>query len=48
MTRIIYSCPDCDGDLEDEGATLWCPDCETRVPYAVLADGEDGDPDDQH
>lgn len=44
---VIYSCPDCDGDLEDEGLTLWCPTCETSVPYAALAT-DDGDPNDQH
>ena len=44
--RIIYACPDCGGDLEDEGLTLWCPACETSVTYAALAadDGGDDDP----
>ena len=46
MTRIIYRCPECLSDLEDEGATLWCPSCEASVPYAVLAPEDDGDTDD--
>lgn len=46
--KTIYSCPDCDGDLQPDSdpATEWCPRCRRTVPYAVLHD--DGDPDDQH
>lgn len=37
---IIYSCPDCDGDLVDEGFALWCPACQRTVPYACVQDQE--------
>ena len=30
--KIIYSCPDCDGDLEPDGLNaMWCPACERAV-----------------
>jgi Zn finger protein HypA/HybF involved in hydrogenase expression len=40
---VIYSCPDCDGDLTEEGFGLWCPACETTVPYAQLTGVTDAD-----
>jgi hypothetical protein len=43
---VIYSCPDCDGDLEDDDCGLWCQHCESSIPYAVLATDDDGDSDD--
>ena len=33
---VIWSCPDCDGDLEHDSYGLWCPRCEQVVPYACL------------
>ncbi len=46
MTRIIYSCPDCDGDLADDGdpGSLWCYACQRSVPAALL-DGQGFDDD---
>jgi len=35
---IIWSCPDCDGDLEDDAYAMWCRHCERTVPYALLRD----------
>lgn len=37
---IIYSCPDCDGDLTDDydGYDLWCDTCARSVPRALLDD----------
>ena len=37
----IYSCPDCDGDLEHEFDTLWCPKCQHTVPYPAVGDHPD-------
>jgi hypothetical protein len=31
---VIYSCPDCDGDLIDEGFELYCPACERTLSFA--------------
>ena len=42
MDDVIWSCPDCDGDLERDSYGLWCPACEQVVPYACLP----ADPDD--
>jgi Zn finger protein HypA/HybF involved in hydrogenase expression len=36
MGDVIWSCPDCDGDLDDDGDTLWCPACQQSVS-AVMA-----------
>lgn len=46
MTRVVYVCPDCDSDLEDESFALWCPDCQREVPYACFFLDDDGDDDD--
>jgi len=35
---VIWSCPDCDGDLEEDGTAMWCRHCERAVPYALLRD----------
>jgi hypothetical protein len=43
MTSWIYTCPDCDGDLEDEGFSLYCPRCQRPVPYDIMTP----DPDDE-
>ena len=42
MDDVIWSCPDCDGDLEHDSYGLWCSRCEQVVPYACLP----ADPDD--
>ena len=42
---VIYSCPDCDGDLEDDECGLWCEECQRSVPYALLDGGTDDDQD---
>lgn len=43
MDDVIWSCPDCDGDLKRDSYGLWCPRCEQVVPYACLpADPDDG------
>ncbi len=38
---VIYSCPDCDGDLSDDydGWNLWCDACQRAVPLAFLDPG---------
>lgn len=41
---LIWPCPDCQGDLEDEGFSLWCPDCWRPVPYDIMFGP---DPDDE-
>jgi len=44
-TSIIWSCPTCDRDLDDDSdpGTMWCPTCQTTVPYAQLAGVTDAD-----
>jgi uncharacterized Zn finger protein (UPF0148 family) len=32
---VVYSCPDCGADLEDDGG-LWCPECERPVPAGEI------------
>jgi uncharacterized Zn finger protein (UPF0148 family) len=32
---VVYSCPDCGTDLEDDGG-LWCPECERPVPAGEI------------
>ena len=41
---MIWSCPDCDGDLERDAYGLWCPRCEMVVPYACLPADPDPEP----
>jgi predicted amidophosphoribosyltransferase len=43
---VVYSCPDCGTDLEDDGG-LWCPECERPVPAGEIRAHEAlwGDPD---
>ena len=41
--RVIYTCPDCDADLEEDGFGLWCPECERAVPYACFFIEDDPD-----
>jgi hypothetical protein len=41
--RIIYSCPDCQGDLDDDGYDLWCPSCQRSVPWYLVAGDDDDD-----
>ena len=37
----IYTCPDCDGDLIDEGLGLYCPACEHTVSFPkAITDGD--------
>jgi hypothetical protein len=36
--QLIYTCPDCDGDLDEDAFAMWCPACERSVPYALLRD----------
>jgi predicted amidophosphoribosyltransferase len=40
---LIWPCPDCQGDLDDEGFSLYCPACERPVPYDIMTP----DPDDE-
>ena len=42
--RVIYACPDCDGDLEEDADGLWCPDCERTVPNSLIALDPESDP----
>ena len=40
MDDVIWSCPDCDGDLEPDwdgpGRGLWCPACEQIIPFSAF------------
>jgi hypothetical protein len=42
---LIWSCPDCDGDLEPDsgGGYCYCPDCQRTVSYAQLTGVTDAD-----
>ena len=41
---LIYPCPDCGQDLEnDDGFGLWCDKCEHYHPFAAFTD-----PDGEH
>jgi hypothetical protein len=40
----IYTCPDCDRDLDDDGAGLWCEACENYHEPRLFTDD---DPDDE-
>ena len=46
--RVIYACPDCCGDLEEDGYDLWCPACERTVPAAMVSGPYDERDDDDH
>ena len=39
--NLIWTCPDCDADLEDEGFALWCPGCRRPVPCDLMTDPDD-------
>jgi len=28
MGDVVWSCPQCGTDLEDDGSGFWCPECE--------------------
>ena len=34
---LIWSCPDCLSDLEDDGWDLWCAKCERGVSWMEFA-----------
>jgi hypothetical protein len=37
MADLIWSCPDCGGDLDDDGDALYCRTCGvTHAPPAVM------------
>ena len=42
--RVIYSCPGCEGDLEEDAFELWCPACEATVSLADLHVDRESDP----
>ena len=39
----IATCPDCFGDLIDEGTGFWCGACRQPYTFAQVAYFEDGD-----
>ena len=41
---VIYSCPDCDGDLEEDAFDLWCPACEVSVSFHLVHPDPESDP----
>ena len=41
---VIYACPDCDGDLEQDTYDLFCPACETAVSYTLVRPNPESDP----
>jgi len=39
---LIYTCPDCDQDLEDDdGFGLWCPRCDHYHDLRAFTDPDD-------
>jgi hypothetical protein len=34
---LIWSCPDCWTDLEDNYWDLWCPECERAISWMEFA-----------
>jgi hypothetical protein len=43
MADLIWSCPDCGDDLDDDGDTLYCHACGvTHAPPAVMVPDDDG------
>jgi hypothetical protein len=36
--NLVFSCPDCWSDLEDEYWDFWCPTCERAVSWYEFAD----------
>ena len=42
--RVIYACPDCEGDLEEDGLELWCPGCERAASAADMHVDLESDP----
>lgn len=40
----VYTCPDCGGDLTDEGFNLWCPACQQSISFAQAIGDTDDDP----
>jgi hypothetical protein len=35
--KLVWSCPDCWTDLEDEGWNLYCPQCDRSVSWMEFA-----------
>jgi hypothetical protein len=43
MADLIWSCPVCGDDLDDDGDTLYCRTCGvTYAPPAVMVPDDDG------
>ena len=42
--RVIYCCPDCEGDLEEDADCLWCPGCQAAVSLADMHVDRESDP----
>ena len=42
--RVIYACPDCEGDLEEDAFELWCPGCQSAVSLADMHVDRESDP----
>jgi hypothetical protein len=44
VSGVVWSCPECQADLQDGGHNLWCPVCERAWSNSVItqleADGE--------
>ena len=41
---VIYTCPECDGDLQHEGVDgYWCPACRRSWSFTEVGVYEDGD-----
>jgi hypothetical protein len=43
MADVIWSCPHCGADLDDDGYLFWCESCDRSfTPPAVVVPDDDG------
>lgn len=42
--RVIYCCPGCGTDLEEDIDSLWCPQCEAAISLADMHVDRESDP----
>jgi hypothetical protein len=38
MADVVWSCPDCDGDLDDD---FWCGNCQQQVSFSLVSTWND-------
>ena len=42
--RVVYACPDCESDLQEDAFALYCTGCEAEVPYSQIVTDPESDP----